>query len=71
MFRKQFIISNKLEGVHIMPSKHIKDETWELIEDLRIRGIIETKADIKERELLNLILKKGQSLIKTLKSQNT
>ena len=42
-----------------MPSKHIKEETWQRIEELRIKGIIETKTDIKERDLLELILEKG------------
>jgi len=42
-----------------MPSKHIKEKTWQRIEELRIKGIIETKTDIKERDLLELILEKG------------
>lgn len=43
----------------VMPSKHIKEKTWQRIEELRIKGIIETKTDIKERDLLELILEKG------------
>jgi len=46
-----------------MPSKHIKNNTWQRIEALRIKGIIETKADIKERDILDLILEKGLSAI--------
>lgn len=42
-----------------MPSKHIKEKTWQRIKKLRIKRIIETKTDIKERDLLELILEKG------------
>lgn len=42
-----------------MPTKHIKDDTWDKIEKIRIKGIIETKTDIKEKDILDLILRKG------------
>lgn len=42
-----------------MPSKHIKESTWMRVEKLRINAIIETKQNIKERDILELILSKG------------
>jgi hypothetical protein len=42
-----------------MPTKHIREDTWDKIEKIRIKGIIETKTDIKEKDILDLILRKG------------
>ncbi|PTB88138.1 hypothetical protein C9927_04615 [Pseudidiomarina aestuarii] len=42
-----------------MPSKHIKDDVWSQIEKLTVKTIISTKTNIKDTEVLDLLIKKG------------
>jgi len=46
-----------------MPSKHIKDDVWGQIEKLTVKTIISTKTNIKDTEVLDLIIKKGLEVV--------
>ncbi|MGH8645752.1 MAG: hypothetical protein ACREX4_15340 [Gammaproteobacteria bacterium] len=42
-----------------MPTKHIDDETWRLIEKKAVKATIATNKSIKETEMLRWLILKG------------
>lgn len=47
-----------------MPSKHIRKETWDLFIKKRIAGIVGLESDIRERDLLDLVIRRGLDSVK-------
>lgn len=46
-----------------MPTKHIPDSTWRLVEKATVRAVVETKEPIKDTDILNLLIIKGLSVV--------
>ena len=42
-----------------MPSKHIDDATWEMVEAETVKAVIATRASIKDTEVLKMLILKG------------
>lgn len=42
-----------------MPTKHIDDTAWKLVEKQVVKAVIETKVGIKDTKLMNYALIKG------------
>lgn len=48
-----------------MPSKHVNDATWRKVEQETVKRVIETKGNLKDTQVLDLLIKKGLSEITT------
>jgi hypothetical protein len=46
-----------------MPSKHIQDDLWRLVEQETVKAVISTRESIKNTEMLNLLVLKGLETI--------
>lgn len=46
-----------------MPTKHIDDVTWRKVEKAHVDAVIQTKASIKDTEILRILINKGLSVI--------
>ena len=44
---------------HLMPSKHIDDQTWRKVEKATVDAVVLTKVSLKDTEILKLLIKKG------------
>lgn len=42
-----------------MPTKHVTDTTWRLIEKETVKAVIETKEPIKDTDVLNWLIIRG------------
>lgn len=42
-----------------MPTKHIDDQTWRLVEKRTVEAVVATRVSIKETEMLTMLIKKG------------
>ncbi len=42
-----------------MPTKHIEENTWRLIEQITVKAVIATQKPIKEGKILEFIIKRG------------
>jgi len=42
-----------------MPTKHISDRTWRLIEKETVKAVIETREPIKDTDVLNWLINRG------------
>ena len=47
-----------------MPTKHVDDETWNMVEKKTMKAIFKLKKPIKETEMLKWLILKGLSEIK-------
>jgi len=47
-----------------MPTKHIPEKTWRLIEKETVKAVIATQKPIKETQVLEMLIKKGVKAIK-------
>lgn len=47
-----------------MPTKHITDKTWRIIEKETVKAVIATQKPIKETQVLEMLIKKGIENIK-------
>ena len=48
-----------------MPSKHVDDETWRLVEKETFKAITETQTVFKQTEVLKILIKIGLQNAKT------
>jgi len=48
-----------------MPTKHVNDVTWRKVEQETVKRVIETKGNLKDTEVLDLLIKKGLETITT------
>lgn len=48
-----------------MPTKHVNDVTWRKVEQETVKRVMETKENIKDTEVLDLLIKKGLETITT------
>ncbi|EPL6456948.1 hypothetical protein N0G65_004155 [Providencia rettgeri] len=42
-----------------MPTKHINDNTWRLVEKETVKAVIELKVPVKDTEVLDWLIRKG------------
>lgn len=42
-----------------MPTKHIDDATWRMVESETVKAVIATKTSLKDTEILKLLILKG------------
>jgi len=42
-----------------MPTKHVTDKTWRLIEKETVKAVIETREPIKDTDVLNWLIIRG------------
>ncbi|MDN0089386.1 hypothetical protein AB7X21_01905 [Providencia rettgeri] len=42
-----------------MPTKHINDSTWRLVEKETVKAVIELKIPVKDTEVLDWLIRKG------------
>lgn len=42
-----------------MPTKHINDNTWRLVEKETVKPVIELKVPVKDTEVLDWLIRKG------------
>ena len=42
-----------------MPTKHINDNTWRLVEKETVKAVIELKEPVKDTEVLDWLIRKG------------
>ncbi|HGN0302650.1 MAG: hypothetical protein ACLTQE_14460 [Proteus mirabilis] len=42
-----------------MPTKHINDNTWRLVEKETVKAVIELKVPVKDTEVLEWLIRKG------------
>lgn len=47
-----------------MPSKHIPDSTWRMVEKETVKAVVESQEYIKDTEVLNILILKGLKEIK-------
>lgn len=53
-----------------MPTKHIPDTTWRKVEKEFVKAVTETKASIKDTQVLNYLILKGIENTKSEDYQN-
>ncbi|MFV0594406.1 hypothetical protein [Shewanella sp.] len=42
-----------------MPTKHINDTTWRLVEKETVRAVLETREPVKDTDVLNWLILRG------------
>lgn len=47
-----------------MPTKHIDDQTWRRVEQETVRAVVATKANLKDTEVLKILILKGLAAVK-------
>lgn len=47
-----------------MPSKHIDDRVWRMVEKKTVEAVIQSKLNIKDTEMLKWLIQKGLETIK-------
>lgn len=47
-----------------MPSKHINEETWKMVQDEHVKCVTKTGLSIKDTQVLKAVIQKGLRTIK-------